>query len=155
SWSMRRTGIITDAAQDPNNANTVYICIRNDGVYKSIDGADTFSKLNNAPSGESDANWLKISIGKSGVHGSNFLVVRNGFGQVYTSIDGGVNWTKVSTAGPGSQPGWADLIAVAPDDESIILAGGEDLQISTNSSSSWTSLAGLHPDQHMAVFAPS
>jgi hypothetical protein len=153
NWTMLRAGTITDAAQDPNNATTLYICINNDGVYKSTDGGDTFKKLNSAPSGAS-ANWLKISIGKSGIHGSNFLVVRNGSAQVYTSIDGGTNWTNVSTAGSG-WVGWADLIAVALDDEDIVLAGGVGLQRSTNSGSSWTFLSGLHSDQHMAVFAPS
>jgi hypothetical protein len=153
NWTMLRAGTITDAGQDPNIANTLYICIDNDGVYKSTDGGDTFNKLNNAPSGVS-ANWLKISIGNSGAHGSNFLVVRNGSAQVYTSIDGGANWTKVSMASSG-WVGWADLIAVAPDDENIILAGGVGLQRSANSGSNWTSLSGLHADQHMAVFAPS
>jgi hypothetical protein len=153
TWTMLRAGTITDAAQDPNTANTLYICINNDGVYKSTDGGDIFNKLSNAPSGVS-ANWLKISIGKSGAHASNFLVVRNGSAQIYTSTDGGVNWTNVSAAGSG-WVGWADLIAVAPDDENVILAGGVGLQRSSNSGSIWTSLSGLHSDQHMAVFAPS
>jgi hypothetical protein len=153
NWTMLHAGTITDAVQDPNNANTLYICVNNDGVYRSTDGGDSFTKLTNAPSAGS-ANWLKITIGKSGTHGSSFLAVRNGSAQIYTSVDAGATWTNVSLAG-GGWVGWADLISVAPDDESILLAGGVGLQRSTDTGSSWTSLAGLHSDQHQAVFAPS
>jgi hypothetical protein len=56
-----QTGQVSEAVIDPNNANTLYICVHDDGIYKSTDGGTTFITLNNAPSGTS-ATWPKIAL---------------------------------------------------------------------------------------------
>ena len=50
--------------------------------------------------------------------------------------------------------GWCDVVACAPDDETILFYGGVALERSTDGGSTWSSLP-VHADQHAAVFAPS
>src|SRR5207245_3875499 len=94
----------------------------------------------------------QLAVGISGAHGHNFIVVKTG-GTVQTSINGGSTFTTVST-GHGGWFGWCDVIACAPDDESILIYGGVDLERSTDGGTSWSTLP-MHADQHAAVFAPS
>jgi hypothetical protein len=155
TWTTLRNGQISDAVIDPNNPNTLYINVGNNGIYKSTDGGDTWGNRleGGAPTGAS-AKWVKLAIGVSGTHGSNFLVAKS-VGTVYKSIDGGNVWTTVAGSHGAGWTGWCDLVAVAPDDENIIFAGGIGLERTTNGGTNWSSLAGLHADHHVAIFAPS
>lgn len=64
TWATIRTGQASDAVIDPNNSDILYVCIHNDGIYKSSDGGNNWAKLTMGPAGAS-ANWLKIAIGDS------------------------------------------------------------------------------------------
>ena len=154
TWTTLRAGQISDAVIDPNNANTIYINVRNDGIYKTTDGGTNWTKLTNGPTGAS-ADWIKLAIGDNGTNGSNFVLAKRS-GTLYRSTDGGTNWTTLAGS-HGSAPhhAWANLLAVAPDDEDIILAGGVDAERTANGGSSWSGLAGVHADHHVAQFAPS
>ena len=98
----------------------------------------------------------------------------NDIGIFIKSVDGGNTWSNVSiplnwdnvhfTRGQA----WYDLIlAVAPDNENIIYAGGIDIHKSTDSGSNWTMLSAwhnyyaniysleyVHADQHSFAFRP-
>lgn len=154
TWNTLRAGEISDALVDPSNANTLYINIRNSGIHKSTDGGVTWTLLANGPTGAA-ADWVKLAIGVSGAHGTNFLVAKRS-GTLYTSTNGGTNWTTLAGS-HGSAPHhtWANLVAVAPDDENILLGGGVGIERSTNGGATWSGLPTLHADHHVAVFAPS
>jgi hypothetical protein len=154
TWTTVRTGQISDAVIDPNNANILYLNVRNDGIYKSTDGGDNWTQLTGGPTGAS-ANWVKLAIGVNGTHGSNFLVAKNA-GTISTSTDGGSTWTTlVGSHGNASFHQWCSMIAVAPDNENILLAGGVGIERTSDGGTTWTSLAGLHADHHVSIFAPS
>lgn len=158
TWTTVKTGQISDAVIDPNDANTLYINVRNDGIYKSTDGGDNWTKLNNGPTGAS-ADWIRLAIGTIGSHGSDFILAKRS-GTIYRSTDGGTTWaTLAGSHGSSSFHEWCNLIAVAPDGEDIIIAGGAGgpsaIQRTSNGGTSWSNLSGLHADHHRAVFAPS
>lgn len=154
TWTTLHTGEISDAVMDPNDANKLYINVRNDGVYKSTDAGSNWSKLTSAPSGAS-ADWIRLAIGKSGASGSDLILAKQA-GTLYRSTDGGTSWTTLSGShGYASYDTWCNLLSVAPDDDDVILAGGVSAEITTDGGSLWNSLSGLHSDHHRAVFAPS
>jgi photosystem II stability/assembly factor-like uncharacterized protein len=155
TWNTIHSGQISDAVIDPVDADVLYIAVRNDGIYKSTDAGATWTKLNNGPSGSTNANWLKLAIGDSGAHGSDFILAKQS-GTINRSTDGGTTWTTLSgDHGGASYHQWCSSIAVAGDNEDIIIAGGVGIERTTNGGTSWSSLAGLHSDHHVTQFAPS
>lgn len=155
TWTTLRAGQISDAVIDPNAANTLYINVRSDGIYKSTDGGTTWTKLmGGAPSGI-NADWIRLAIGDSGAAGSNLVLAKRS-GTIYRTTDGGSTWTTLAgTHGDASYHAWCNLLSVAPDDDDVILAGGVGIVRTANGGTSWSALSGLHSDHHRAVFAPS
>lgn len=156
TWTTLRAGQISDAAIDPNNASVLYIAVRNDRIYKSVDAGATWTGLAAGPVG-ADASWLRLAIGASGPLGSNHIVAKRD-GAIYRSTNGGGTWTLLAGShGGASYHEWTNLVAVAPDDADIILAGGVGAERTANAGASWAGFSGslLHADYHRAVFAPS
>ena len=151
TWSRLRADTVTDVVLDPTSASTVFIGVAGNGFYKSTDAGATFTLLAGSPTG-AGVTFPQIAIGVSGTHGHNFLVIKTG-GTVATSVNGGTTFTTASS-GHGGYFGWCDVIACAPDDETIVIYGGVALERSTDGGSTWSSLP-VHADQHAAVFAPS
>jgi hypothetical protein len=153
SWTIIHAGQISDAVIDPNDAQTIYINVTNDRIYKTTDGGGMWTPLNTGPTGAS-ASWIKLAIGRSGTHGSQFLLARSG-GTIWKSIDGGSNWSTLAGSHATGYVGWCDMIAVAPDNEDIFMVGGVGVERTADGGGMWSSIGGLHSDQHQAVFAPS
>ena len=155
TWTTLRAGEISDLVIDPTNGNIIYINVRYDGIYKTTDGGATWSLLAGGPTG-GNADWIRLDIGVSGANGTNFVVAKRS-GTLYTTTDGGVTWTTLAGSHGGvSYHAWCNLLAVAPDDEHILLAGGAgEYQRTTDGGTSWANIAGLHADHHRAIFAPS
>lgn len=151
TWTRLRSDEVTDIALDPTSASIVFVAVAGSGFYKSVDGGTNFSLLPGSPTG-AGVTFPQLAIGVSGAHGHKFIAIKTG-GTVATSINGGTTFTTVSS-GHGGYFGWCDVIACAPDDESILLYGGVGLERSTDGGASWSSLP-VHADQHAAVFAPS
>ncbi len=154
-WATIRSGEISDAVVDPSTSpDTLYINVRNDGIYKSLDGGDSWAKLTSGPTG-SGADWIRLAIGVAGTHGTDFLLAKRS-GAIHRSTDGGATWaTLAGSHGASSYHAWCNLIAVAPSNENVILAGGVGAERTSNGGTSWSALSGLHSDHHRAVFAPS
>jgi photosystem II stability/assembly factor-like uncharacterized protein len=151
TWTRLHSEEVADIALDPASASTIFIAFTGIGFYKSTDAGASIVLLPGAPTGPG-VIFPQLAIGVSGAHGHNFIAIKTG-GTVATSIDGGKTFTTVSS-GHGGYFGWCDVIACAPDDESILFYGGVALERSTDGGASWSALP-VHPDQHAAVFAPS
>ncbi len=155
-WSTIMTGGVSDAVIDPNDSSILYINVRNDGLYKSVNGGDDWDPLPDGPTG-GDASWIRLAIGKDGANGSDLLLAKQA-GTIYRSTNGGADWdTLAGLHGDASYHPWCSMIAVAPDDEDIILAGGVDIERTDDGGATdpWNGPSGLHSDHHVAVFAPS
>jgi photosystem II stability/assembly factor-like uncharacterized protein len=155
TWTVIRTGQISDAVIDPNSPNTLYINVTSDGIYKTTDGGTTWSKLaGGAPSGPA-ADWVRLAIGRAGAAGSNLVLAKRS-GNIYRTTDGGTTWVALpGSHGASSFHQWCNLLGVAPDDDNVILAGGVGSERTADGGTTWANLVGLHADHHRAVFAPS
>jgi hypothetical protein len=156
NWTTLRTGQISDAVIDPNNSQVIYIAVRSDRIYKTTDGGSNWTGLGTGPTG-GNADWLRLAIGKNGAAGSNHICAKRS-GTIYRSTDGGSSWTTLAGShGGAAYHEWCNLLAVAPDDDGIIFAGGVGAERTTNAGGIWTGFSGslLHGDFHRAVFAPS
>ncbi|MGV4989127.1 WD40/YVTN/BNR-like repeat-containing protein [Streptomyces sp. NRAIS4] len=153
NWTSLRTDTVTDIALDPTNASTLFIAVGYSGFYKSTDRGATFTLLPGAPTGTGVQKWPQLAIGATGAHGHNFIVIKMG-ATVQQSTDGGATFTAVAGTHSGFFPGWCDVIACAPDDESVLFWGGIGLDRTADGGATWSGLP-VHADQHAVVFAPS
>lgn len=152
-------GECSDVIIDPNDSNRVYLGVHRDGVYRSTNGGNTWTRLENGIDTGTVADAPKIALGRNGTHGTQFVAVKMG-DRVYTSTNGGTTFTRQTDVGnPIWFTAWANLIAVDPENESVLFAGASNLYRSTNGGSSWTQIGGygtnVHPDMQKLVFDPA
>jgi hypothetical protein len=107
-------------------------------VYKSTDFGNTWTEASGIP------EWQ--GMGPIAVSASNPDVVYAAAtwpGTLYRSIDGGVNWSAVTSPGLGVYfP--ADLLAVAPSNPQVVyVASGGQVEVSANGGTTWSSAASL------------
>lgn len=154
TWTVVRAGAASDVMMDPTNPQRVFVAIRNDAIYRTTDGGGTWTRLTAGPT-STGAGWLRLAMGLTGTNTTNFLLAKQS-GTISRSTDGGTTWTTLAGShGAAGHHTWCNLLAVAPDDQSIILAGGVGCERTASGGSSWTALGGMHADHHMAVFAAS
>lgn len=161
---------ITDIVIAYDDPDQIFIGVRNDGVYRSTtageqDGVNpAFSRLDGAnqlPSGAA-TGWVKLTIGKNGANGSNFVAAKMGAdgSRIFRTIDGGNIWAELAqNVASVSYDEWCSLIAVDPNDQDVLYAGAAGaLARTTNGGlniADWTSInVGVHADQQDIVFDP-
>jgi photosystem II stability/assembly factor-like uncharacterized protein len=154
-------GRVVDLAIDPSDAGVVYAATASGGVWKSTDGALTFT-----PSWPDDAvqamgaiavapdGTLFAGTGEANPGGGSSTFTGDG---VYRSRDGGASWHKVGLAGTGA----IGRIAVEPSDPSrvyvaaagnLFVPGGErGLYRSLDGGDSWHLVLGGANDRTGAI----
>jgi len=135
----------------------IYAAMSTDGIYKSTDIGANWDKVNTGSNGFPTDDFNRLEIATAPSNANVVYAVGSGgsgdddIGVFVKSNDGGSNWTSVTiplnwdnvhfTRGQA----WYDLIlAVAPDNENILYAGGIDLHKSTDSGTTWTMLSAWH-----------
>jgi photosystem II stability/assembly factor-like uncharacterized protein len=149
-------GEISDVVIDANDVDRIYIGVHRSGVWRSNDGGNNWTQLTTGIDTGNVADAPKISLGRGGAHGTQFVAVKMGE-RVYTSIDGGANFTRQADVG-GSiwYFAWTNVIAVDPSDENVLIAGAVSLFRSTNGGASWSFTApGVHSDNQSIAFDPA
>jgi photosystem II stability/assembly factor-like uncharacterized protein len=149
-------GEISDVVLDPNDIDRLYIGVHRDGVYRSTDGGNTWGRMQTGIDTGTVADSPKIALGRNGAHASQFVAVKMGE-RVYTSIDGGTNFTRQADVGsPIWYFAWTNTIAVDPQDENILLAGAVSLFRSADGGATWSfSGGGVHSDTQSITFDPA
>lgn len=170
SWSWQLAGAASDLVVNPNDPNIVYVGMHGDGIYRSTNGGDSFSKLTSGlPTSDVRRIILAISPSNPSVLYAAFINSNAGLRGMYRTGNGGNSWTRKSNTPNFPYPqGWYDAcVAVDPNDENIVYAGGvfptyaeAGVIKTTNGGDSWTDItispiAGqLHPDMHAIAFGP-
>ncbi len=173
SFSIRATQVVGD----PLTPATFYICYGNhtqDGIYKTINGGKTFTKLS---SGFPTAGYNRIALAVSKSNPNILFASLDSASTHFThsiqkSTDGGITWTAVAKpidlmlggSHLGGQGWYNNVIAVHPTNQNLVFAGGVNLFKSTNGGASWSmSTYGyppsaypyVHVDHHEIKFHPT
>jgi PKD repeat protein len=177
SWTNNLSGFIADLEIAPDGT-TLYAGKGRNGttgaVYKSVDSGDNWSSI--TPSG---AVQERVELAIAPSNGSViYAVASNGDNVSWfkKSTDGGTNWTDITIPKYMTQSctlsaeddfargqAWYDLIlAVHPTNPDILLAGGIDVNKSTDGGSTWSTITYWtgkcapysHADQHAIIFRP-
>src|ERR1044072_6842100 len=122
-------------AVDPMNAAVVYIGLQSDGVFKSIDGGDNWSKVNVPRNNAVVSSVVFDPVTKS----TTYVGSSKG---VFKSTDSGSTWAAINNFGTANTP-YVRTIAIDPVMPTTIYAGtfGDGgLYKSTNGGSNWTQI---------------
>lgn len=156
-------GVVTDVVVDPADPLRLYIGVHLDGVYRSTDGGNTWTRLQNVIFTGAAAISPKIALGRAGTHGTKFVAVLMAR-KVFTSTDGGNTFTQRTDVDPVPwavfQAPWDSVVAVDPTDEAVLLAGHVALERSIDGGVTWTTVGGftgsnVHVDQQALAFDPT
>ncbi len=171
-WSKKSsTANFKDLVYNPSNQSLVYAA-EGGNFYRSTDGGNSWTKITTGlPGGQRGV----IAVSAANPNYVYFLLSEsNVFKGIYLSTNGGASFATQSTSpnilgyaadGSGTTgQGWYDLcLAVDPNDENIVYAGGVNIFKSTNKgvtwtiSGHWTGSGGadaIHADQHVLEYSP-
>ena len=162
-----------DIALHPSNSNIIYASMwqrefteddrsyggPNSGIYRSVDGGNTWEELTNELSTSNTISRIKIEIAPSNPNVVYALYI-NATGNIdgfYASNDGGDNWEQGNTnimVNAGFNEYFGDIY-IDPTDENVLYNMGFWVYKSTNGGQSWTQIFdGVHADQQSFAFNP-
>ncbi len=165
------TAAYSDLVVNPANPNIVYIARHNVGIFKSVNGGTSFSKLTGGlPSSDITRIVMAAAASNPNVLYAAFVNASSGLRGMYKTVNGGTDWVELVNTPDFPWPqGWYDcFVGVDPTDENIVYCGGvfpsfanAGVIKSTNGGSTWTDItvsavdsSQLHPDQHTIAFGP-
>jgi len=167
---------IIDVAMNPANTNILFAAAwerirypyvrdyggKSSGVYRSLDGGDTWSKLaNGLPTSNDDTGRIGIAISPSNpsiIYASYTTdLIQNVFNGLYKSTDNGDNWSLVALSDisdVNATFGWYfGNVRVHPNNENEVYVLGQKLYKTSNSGTSWNEVYGMHVDYHAMEYS--
>ncbi len=107
---------------DPQNSNIIYLGSEGEGVFKTMDGGDTWYQLNsNNPVFSKTANVYDVAIDPKTTSNLYAAVYQDRFGRLFRSPDGGKNWEETYRASREQYPIYA--VEVDSFDPSVVYTG--------------------------------
>ncbi len=160
----------SDLAMDAQNPNVLYAGIWKfqrrpwtfvsggieDGLYKSTDGGESWTKLQGHGLPAMPMGRIGIAVAPS--NGNRvYAVIESKEGVLWRSDDGGANWQMVSDDSMvDARPFYFSHIAVDPKNPDRVYAVSFQLMLSTNAGKSFKAVAsGVHVDYHAIWIAPN
>ena len=128
------------------------------GIYRSMDGGDTWHELTNGLPASAGRIGIAIShsnpeiLYASYVHETTDLIKG-----IYKSTDHGNTWFQINSAGIAQQPymWWFGKIYVDPNDPDIVYVAGFEMEKSVDGGNTWkTVFNSAHVDQHALCIHP-
>lgn len=164
----------TEVVIDPSNPNRVYAAMwdhlrephqrtyggAGSSVWRSDDGGQTWQRMTNGLPTDADQGRWGLALAPSNPQRLYAYVgtALGPFRAFYRSDDGGDTWTQTPvTAGQASQSTfswWFGKLWVDPKDQNHVLLAGVNLMRSTNGAQSFSSVGGVHADQHVLRWDP-
>ena len=164
----------TEVVIDPANPSRVYAAMwdhlrephqrtyggEGSSVWRSDDGGQTWERMTNGlPTDANQGRW-GLALAPSNPQRLYAYVgtALGPFRAFYVSDDGGDSWTQTPvTAGQASQSTfswWFGKLWVDPADQDHVFLAGVNLRRSTNGAQSFTTVGGVHADQHAMRWDP-
>lgn len=116
SWKAKSEGIMNNTLQDllvsPDNPEVVYAGTYSQGAFRTINGGEQWKEINKG--------LLDFSVWSLAASSTTLYAGTGGNG-VFASTDGGDNW---SPANQGMDEAGIHALAIDPEDEKIVYAGG-------------------------------
>ena len=132
------------------------------GVYRSVDGGDTWDLLTNGlPESSSEVGRIGLAISESDPNNiyASYTTdpITNVFDGIYQSKDGGDSWNLL----PSDQLSYVNAtfgwffgnVRVNPHDNKDVWVLGKDLYKTTNEGEDWSEVYGMHVDHHAMEFS--
>ncbi len=154
----------SDLNMDPNNPRILYAAIwdhrrlpwavqsggKGSGLYKSIDGGETWFKIQNGLPNE--LGKMGISVSKANSDKVYALVesdTEKEQGGLFVSEDAGENWNRVSKDHRLISRAWyyIEVFADPVEENTVYVLGAAGLK-SADGGKTWTNLSGTHGDYH-------
>jgi len=179
--SLRADNIPADVVVSPTDANVVYATFGLNywgGIWKSINGGQTWFRLTNGLPNPSLANMgygrIKLAMAPSNPNilyasfaynakpGDTVNLKDDAMLGLWKSTNSGQNWTQMTTpltssqlnrnngatTALGSQGGYANALIVHPTDPNIVFVGGLDIYKTTDGGNSWSQVSMWLPPSH-------
>ena len=158
---------VSDMAMDVQHPNVVYAGMwhflrqpwtftsggSDDGLYRSADGGNTWTKLTGSAKGLPTGFTGRIGLAVAPSDGNRvYAIIESGDGILWRSDDAGSTWTMVSNDTLVDQrPFYFTHIIVDPKNADKVYAVSEMLAVSTNGGKKFTETAPqVHVDYHAA-----
>ena len=178
SWTTKGgVGRWRDIEFKPNNPNIIYAVKQNSGnsnVYRSVDGGDNWSVIDNGVVSGRHRPLIAVTADNPEVIYALYSASDYSFHGLYKSSDGGDSWSLQSNSpnilawdtdgsGNGGQSWYNLSLGVSRNDENLVYVGGVNIWQSNNSGISWdidassgngSSYSYMHVDQHAFEFSP-
>lgn len=160
-WTQVASGRALDVRFNPSDGNNAIVGRDNGQVLYSTNAGTSFTPVTLV----SGAARVEVAYAASTASTAYAVVnaesVCSSCAYVYTSTDGGANWSYVSSPNHLSGQGWYNnTLWVDPTTPAHLIIGGLDLWRSTNSGASWTKISqwysapsSPHADHHTIVSA--
>lgn len=180
NWKLKESGDFFDLEVHPSKSNYWYASLSKNGVYRSTDSGETWSRLTKGlPLPGNDIGRIAIAVSESSPDIVYALYCQDRIGEgwiwglygLYRSINGGNNWTlqarapnilgwETNGSGTGGQGGYALVLQVNPQNPNMLIAGSVNLWRSADAGVSWkgasfnTTSTIVHPDFHEVSYLP-
>ena len=168
TWTRTFTGACTDLAINPVNSNIIYLsALDSSGIYKSVNGGLSFTKITVAPMPTTNVGRGAISIyplNPSVVYVNLARADNNLTLGVYLTINDGASWSTITPPFDFHWgQGWYNcFISVSPVNPNFVYAGGGTLIRTTNAGATWNDYLSfndplydpinIHADQHSCAW---
>ncbi|MEM8524334.1 MAG: T9SS type A sorting domain-containing protein [Bacteroidota bacterium] len=166
------TGAI-DLAIHPQNSDIIYAAMwerirrvnyrqyhgATSGIYRSMDGGDTWEELTNGLPNAPDEKGrigIDISLSNPDVLYASYVEDIGALEGIYKTTNGGNSWTNQKAVGITSVPfmWWFGNLFVDPANENTVYYLGFNAHKSVDGGRSWQrTFSGVHVDQHALCFA--
>lgn len=129
----------------------------NGGIYKTVDGGDTWKKLSGGlPTGLIGKIGISVSKANSNKVYALIQAKKESAGGVYLSNNAGKSWSKVNSDHKLRQRGWYySHITADPVDENTVYASNTGLYRSTDGGRTFDRLRAPHGDDHGVWINPN